>query len=119
MKKLCYTAFVAFWSSIATLLALHVLAAEKEATSATTAKQSYTLAEVARHNTQDDCWMVIEGQVYDISAYVERHPTPPSVLAPWCGREATEGMRTKGYGRDHSPNAWSMLSDYLMGTLEE
>jgi len=59
----------------------------------------------------------IEGKVYDISAYIPEHPTPASVLTSWCGKEATEGMRTKGYGRDHSPTAWRMLDDYLVGDL--
>jgi len=28
----------------------------------------FTLAEVARHATEDDCWMAINGKVYDLSA---------------------------------------------------
>lgn len=44
-----------------------------------------------------------------------RHPTPRSVVEPWCGREATDGMRTKGLGRDHSPAAWALKEDYRIG----
>lgn len=113
MNKLCYSAFIAFWSSIATLLALHSLAAEHEAGEAV-----YSMADVEPHDTVDDCWLIIEGKVYDVTGYVDRHPAPPSVLAPWCGGEATEGMRTKGYGNDHSPAAWEMLESFRIGTFE-
>lgn len=117
MKKFCYSAFIAFWSCIATLLAVNVLATgEKEATAVT---PGYSLEEVAAHAAEDDCWLVIEGKVYDISTYMARHPTPPSVLLPWCGKEATEGMRTKGYGRDHSSTAWAMLEEFQIGVLTE
>lgn len=116
MKKLCYSAFIAFWSSIATILALHALAAEEEKPRG---DRVYTMAEVKPHNSEDDCWLVIEGKVYDVSSYVERHPAPPSVLLPWCGGEATEGMRTKGYGRDHSPAAWELLETFRIGRIEQ
>lgn len=120
MKKLCYSTFIAFWSSVATMLALHALAADQEVKPAAGGEEkSYTLAEVQQHDTEQDCWMVIEGKVYDITAYVDRHPAPPSVLLPWCGTEATEGMRTKGYGNDHSPAAWELLEQFRIGTLAQ
>lgn len=34
----------------------------------------FSWAEVAKHNTPDDAWMVIEGEVYDVSGFGERHP---------------------------------------------
>lgn len=93
MKKLCYSAFIAFWSCVATISALHVLAWEKDGTDPAAEEKVYTMAEVAQHDSQEDCWLVIEGKVYDVSSYVDKHPAPPSVLVPWCGREATEGMQ--------------------------
>lgn len=120
MKKLCYSAFVAFWSSIGTLLALQAVATDQDAgnTAGSTA-QAISLEALSAHNTEGDCWMAIEGTVYDLTEYLPKHPTPASMLVPWCGREATEGMRTKGYGRDHSPMAWEMLKAYEVGTLAE
>src|SRR5690606_28932019 len=105
------------WSSIATLLAVQAMATNEPAP--TGSVSVYSLEEIAAHNSEADCWVVIEGAVYDISAYFPNHPAPPAVLSPWCGKEATEGMRTKGYGRDHSPAAWGMLDSYRIGTLKE
>src|SRR5690606_33453417 len=115
--KFCYSAFIAFWSSIATLVAVQVLATDSPAPTPSAAV--YTLEDIAAHGSEDDCWVAIEGKVYDISAYIPSHPTPPALLLPWCGKEATEGMRTKGYGRDHSPMAWGMLDNYQIGILAE
>lgn len=35
---------------------------------------TYTLEEVARHNTQGDAWVVIDGDVYDVSKFSRLHP---------------------------------------------
>ena len=52
MKKLCFSAFIAFWSSIATIIAIQVLADQNEG--AETSEKTYTLAEVAEHDTKND-----------------------------------------------------------------
>ncbi len=116
LKKVCYTAFVAFWSSIVTLLALYSLADDEGKLESA---KKISLAQIAEHNTQQDCWMAISGKVYDLTTYLSQHPAPPTVMLPWCGKEATEGMRTKGYSRDHSPQAWNLLTSYLIGELEQ
>lgn len=114
MRKLAFSAFVAFWACVMTLVVTDALvSASPEADDVPV----FTLAQVAEHAAEDDCWMAIEGKVYDITSYVPQHPAPRSVITPWCGRDATEGMRTKGYGRDHSPAGWALLEQYLIGEL--
>lgn len=116
MKQTAFAAFIAFWSAIGTLLVVHTLNPEPvQANEGET--RTVTLEELAEHNTEDDCWMAIEGVVYNLTEYLPKHPTPPAIVTAWCGKEATEGMRTKGYGRDHSPAAWGMLDAYLVGEL--
>ena len=36
--------------------------------------EAFTAAEVARHCTPDDCWLIIKGNVYDVSGWGESHP---------------------------------------------
>lgn len=126
MKKVVFATFVAFWSSVATIATLNAMgpgeapgATPQDNASTTAEATGYTLEQVAEHTTLDDCWMAINGAVYDFTAYVPNHPTPAFVLEQWCGKEATEGMRTKGYGRDHSPAAWAMMEAYRVGALVE
>lgn len=77
----------------------------------------YTLAQVAAHATREDCWMAIRGQVYDLSAYLPQHPADPSVIQPWCGKDATHAYDTKTRGRPHSPYADQLLAKYRIGVL--
>jgi cytochrome b involved in lipid metabolism len=121
MKKLCYSAFIAFWASITTILALHTLADTPPNTDTpNTDKQAntYTLADVAKHASESDCWMAIENKVYNLTDYLNKHPVGPSMVVPWCGAEATEGMRSKGIGSDHSSFAWGQLNSYYIGDLK-
>ena len=116
MKQTAFAAFIAFWTAIVMLLSVHSLMPDAIAADTETV---YTLEQVAAHNKVDDCWMVIQGRVYDFSSYIPSHPAPPGVMTPWCGTEATEGMMTKGYGRDHSPAAWEMMASHQIGTLND
>lgn len=77
------------------------------------------LAEVSRHGQADDCWMAIDGKVYDLTPYLPLHPTKPGIIVPWCGQEASEAYRTKTRGRPHSAEAGELLEKYLIGQLAE
>lgn len=81
------------------------------------AVKGYLLAEVAGHARQDDCWMAIEGSVYDITTYLPDHPSAPELILPWCGKEATQAWRTKNKGRRHSSRANQLLEKYRIGQL--
>lgn len=44
-----------------------------------------TTAELATHNTQDNCWVAFEGKVYDLTAWLPKHPGSAAAIAPYCG----------------------------------
>lgn len=80
---------------------------------------TYSLEEVARHASPTDCWIVIEGNVYDITSYISQHPTSPQVLTRECGKDATMGWKTKGKAnRPHSKKAEVLLKKFLKGSLQ-
>lgn len=33
-----------------------------------------TIEEIEKHNTTDDCWNIINGDVYDMTQYIMKHP---------------------------------------------
>jgi cytochrome b involved in lipid metabolism len=86
--------------------------------SAAAADRLFTLAEVARHDRAQDCWMVIAEVVYDFTSYLPQHPSDPAIVTPWCGKEATEAYRTKTKGRAHSAYADGLLPKYRIGKLQ-
>jgi cytochrome b involved in lipid metabolism len=75
-----------------------------------------TLAEVAKHNTASDCWMVIGGRVFDLTGYTS-HPGGDTYV-PYCGKNGTDAYYTiPQTGRSHSARADSILGDYEIGIL--
>lgn len=80
---------------------------------------TYTLEEIATHNTQDDCWSVFEGDVYDITEYVADHDRFMDIRQ-WCGGDMTQDFKDKaGAGRDHRDGSYELLASYKIGTVAE
>jgi cytochrome b involved in lipid metabolism len=77
----------------------------------------YSLNDVAEHNQQEDCWMAIYGQVYDLTTYLPQHPTALPLILPSCGTEASHAYETKNRSRPHSDVADELLKNYQIGVL--
>eukprot|EP00660_Eupelagonema_oceanica_P004225 gene4225-2922_t len=56
------------------------------------ASRALTKAEVAAHNEDGDMWVIIDGDVYDLSRFARMHPGGEVVLAPYAGKDATEAF---------------------------
>jgi isopentenyl diphosphate isomerase/L-lactate dehydrogenase-like FMN-dependent dehydrogenase len=63
----------------------------------------FTAAEVAKHNTTDSCWVVLYGNVYDVTEFLPSHPGGSKIILSLAGKDATDE-----YDPVHPP-----------GTLEE
>lgn len=83
------------------------------------ASKNYSIADVSKHDSGKDCWLVINNNVYDVSSFLSEHPGGGSLIIPHCGQDATQAFATQDRGSrgGHSSNAKEMLSDYLIGTL--
>ena len=74
--------------------------------------------EVAKHAIKSDCWVIIEQEVYDISNYIDRHPTESKILTDMCGKNATKGWQSKpGSKRPHSVRAKKILHTMRIGEI--
>jgi hypothetical protein len=74
---------------------------------------SYTLADVAKHATAADCWMVLNTtKVYNFTPFVSMHPGG-SAMVPYCGKEGDSGFASV----PHSSNAVALETTYLIGAL--
>jgi len=82
----------------------------------TTPATILTMEEVAKHNSANDCWMVIYGDVLNLTVF-SSHPGG-STYVPFCGTDATAAFDTKGgRGNAHSSSAAADLSLYTIGQL--
>ncbi len=82
------------------------------------APMSYSLDELALHNTEQDCWLVLGDKVYDVTKFISSHPGGKAILEG-CGKDATELFETRpmGSGAPHSENARKISEDYIIGDL--
>ncbi|AEO63571.1 6a3cca0e-1992-4043-b3cc-2ddab3848fd4 [Thermothielavioides terrestris] len=51
--------------------------------------KTFTRDEVAKHNTEDSTWFVIDTVVYDVSDFLDAHPGGEAVLRQVAGQDAT------------------------------
>ncbi|KAG6545282.1 hypothetical protein Mapa_013395 [Marchantia paleacea] len=75
----------------------------------------YTLAEVSEHNNNKDCWLVIDGKVYDVTKFLEEHPGGDEVLLSATGKDATDDFEDVG----HSTSARGMMEEYYVGEVDK
>lgn len=74
---------------------------------------TYTLADVAKHATAADCWMVLNtNKVYNVTAYIPGHPGG-NTMVPYCGKDGTQAFN----GVPHSSNAVALETPYFIGGL--
>merc|ERR1719401_1002832 len=57
---------------------------------ATNGAAGIPLSEVKKHKSKDSAWVVLHGNVYDLTAFLEDHPGGPEVVLDWAGRDATK-----------------------------
>jgi hypothetical protein len=74
----------------------------------------YTMAQVSANNSAKSCWAVIEGSVYNLTAWINSHPGGSGAILSLCGTEATSSFKGK-HGNQSRPAA--QLSGYLLGPL--
>ncbi|CAI9772026.1 unnamed protein product [Fraxinus pennsylvanica] len=74
----------------------------------------YAFDEVSKHRTIKDCWLVIDGKVYDVSPFMDDHPGGDEVLLSSSGKDATADFEDIG----HSDSAKEMMDKYLIGTID-
>ncbi|TSC87616.1 MAG: hypothetical protein G01um101416_431 [Microgenomates group bacterium Gr01-1014_16] len=75
--------------------------------------------EVSRHNSQEDCWLIISGNVYSLTKFLAQHPGGSKPIIPYCGKDGTMAFSTKDLNpaREHSSLADDLLAQYLIGKL--
>ncbi|KAJ0980154.1 hypothetical protein J5N97_008409 [Dioscorea zingiberensis] len=74
----------------------------------------YSWKEVSKHNTRDDCWVIVDGKVYDVTKYLDDHPGGDDVLLSATGKDSTEEFEDAGHGK----SARELMQEYFIGEIE-
>lgn len=67
-----------------------------------------------QHNTANDCWLIIQNSVYNLTQFIKQHPGGSDVLLARAGEDATSYFITK-HGQNKS--VINRLSVYKIGEL--
>ena len=79
-----------------------------------TTQTGYTMAKVKENNSAISCWSVINGNVYNLTQWINSHPGGPSVIRGLCGVDGTSSFNGKHRGQG---NPTATLASYLLGPL--
>ncbi|XP_027360489.1 cytochrome b5 [Abrus precatorius] len=79
-----------------------------------TLSNCYTMQDASLHSTKDDCWIVVDGKVYDVTQYLDDHPGGDDVILGATGKDATDEFEDAG----HSKSARELMEQYCIGELD-
>lgn len=52
-----------------------------------------TVAELSKHGSVDDCWVGINGKVYDVTDFIKLHPGGMDKIMRYAGNDASRGFK--------------------------
>jgi len=85
-----------------------------EVATTTPVQNGYTLAEVTTHNSASSCWAAINGNVYDLTAWINQHPGGPDMILSICGTDGSVAFNGQHSGDRQAANE---LKNFLLGPL--
>lgn len=79
-----------------------------------TTPSGYTSAEVAAHASREGCWTSINGNVYDVTGWISKHPGGADAILSLCGKDGTAAFEGQ-HGGQQRPEA--ELAGFKIGAL--
>lgn len=75
-------------------------------------EKGVSVESMVTHNDAMDCWMELHGNIYDLTAFIPRHPGGPDYVTSHCGTNATEA-----WDMEHSISLLGLVSSYNLGRV--
>ena len=78
-----------------------------------------TLTEVAAHDNELDCWVVVENGVYNVTSFIDNHPGGRDKILAACGKNASEAFATHRASSAGAPDPHEILASMKIGSIQE
>lgn len=78
----------------------------------------YSRDEVSRHDRVDDAWVIVDGQVYDVTLFLDTHPGGIGVTENHLGTDISDVIRSEDVHK-HTKTAFELMEKYCIGVLED
>lgn len=75
---------------------------------------TYGWATIRSRCTREEAWVVIDGGVYDVTRFLQRHPGGAGPLVAYAGRDATDA-----FVNYHDAKVHAQLAEFAIGRLDE
>ncbi|TIC99277.1 Nitrate reductase [NADH] [Colletotrichum higginsianum] len=82
-----------------------------------TPQKQFTREEVEKHDKEDDCWIVVDGKVYDATSVMAWHPGGKAPIMAHAGRLHQE--TTEEFDSIHDGLAYEKLQECLLGVVTD
>lgn len=76
----------------------------------------YSLADVATHDNESDCWSIINGGVYNLTTWIPRHPGGRQAILGLCGKDGSPAFNGQHGGGAQQA---AILATLKVGTLSQ
>lgn len=76
--------------------------------------KSYTMADVSKHNNQNDCWTTVNGKVYEVTKWISEHPGGAKAIISLCGTDGSALFNDQHGGEKRPANE---LASFVIGDL--
>ncbi|XP_073284429.1 uncharacterized protein [Primulina huaijiensis] len=78
------------------------------------ASKRLSYSEVSVHNNSEDCWVIINSKVYNVTNFLSEHPGGDEVLLESAGKDASNEFEDVGHGSA----ARLMLDEFYVGEVD-
>ncbi|OLN97767.1 Nitrate reductase [NADH] protein-like protein [Colletotrichum chlorophyti] len=82
-----------------------------------TPQKQFTREEIEKHDKEDDCWIVVDGKVYDATSVIAWHPGGKAPIMAHAGRVHQEA--TEEFESIHDGFAYEKLQECLLGVVTD
>lgn len=75
---------------------------------------AYSIADVSQHNSRTSCWSSINGNVYDLTSWIPKHPGGEQAILSICGKDGSEKFNKQHGG---AAKQAAVLAGFKIGVL--
>lgn len=79
--------------------------------------REFTLEEVEKHNKEHDCWIILNGNVYDATSVLAWHPGGVAAIMTYAGKATVQASAQ--YNSIHDAYARRKTQEVMIGKLSK
>ena len=79
--------------------------------------KQFTRQEIEKHFSDDDCWIVVDGKVYDVTSVLSWHPGGKAAIVGHAGK--VHQQTSDEFASIHDDFAYQKLNECVMGVVTE